>query len=61
MSRKFRNYEALFCWIMRRIESTTLIRLVHIQIGPPPAGTPENPRPRPTQVPGTFTLLIYGK
>ena len=29
--------------------------------GPPPAATPENPNPRPAQVPGTFTLLIYGK
>src|SRR5579863_969086 len=27
--------------------------------GPPPAATPENPNPRPTQIPGTFTLLIY--
>jgi hypothetical protein len=29
--------------------------------GPPPAATPDNPNPRPTQIPGTFTLLIYGK
>jgi hypothetical protein len=29
--------------------------------GPPPAATPENPRPRPTQIPNTFTLLIFGK
>jgi len=29
--------------------------------GPPPAATPENPRPRPAQIPNTFTLLIYGK
>jgi DNA-binding beta-propeller fold protein YncE len=29
--------------------------------GPPPAATPDNSDPRPTQVPGTFTLLIYGK
>ena len=28
-------------------------------LGPPPAATPENPNPRPTQIPGTFTLLIY--
>jgi DNA-binding beta-propeller fold protein YncE len=27
--------------------------------GPPPAATPDNPNPRPTQIPGTFTLLIY--
>ena len=29
--------------------------------GPPPAATADNPNPRPTQVPGTFTLLIYGR
>jgi hypothetical protein len=29
--------------------------------GPPPAATPENPNPRPTQIPGTFTLLIYSR
>lgn len=29
--------------------------------GPPPAATPDNPNPRPTQIPGTFTLLIYGR
>ena len=29
--------------------------------GPAPAATADNPRPRPTQIPGTFTLLIYGK
>jgi DNA-binding beta-propeller fold protein YncE len=29
------------------------------EFGPPPAATPETPNPRPTQVPGTFTLLIY--
>lgn len=27
--------------------------------GPAPAATPDNPNPRPAQVPGTFTLLIY--
>jgi DNA-binding beta-propeller fold protein YncE len=29
--------------------------------GPPPAATADNPNPRPSQVPGTFTLLIYGR
>jgi DNA-binding beta-propeller fold protein YncE len=29
--------------------------------GPPPAATPDNPNPRPVSVPGTFTLLIYGR
>src|SRR6202163_1872371 len=37
------------------------IYTVTSEFGPPPAATPENPRPRPTQVLGTFTLLIYGK
>ena len=37
------------------------IYTVTSEFGPPPAATPENPRPRPTQIPGTFTLLIYGK
>jgi DNA-binding beta-propeller fold protein YncE len=37
------------------------IYTVTSEFGPAPAATPENPRPRPTQVPGTFTLLIYGK
>jgi hypothetical protein len=26
--------------------------------GPPPAATAQQPRPRPTVVPGTFTLLV---
>ena len=29
--------------------------------GPAPAATPENPNPRPVQVPGTFTVMIYGR
>jgi DNA-binding beta-propeller fold protein YncE len=29
--------------------------------GPPPVATAENPNPRPSQIPGTFTLLIFGK
>ena len=29
--------------------------------GPPPAATPDNPNPRPTQIAGTFTVLIYGR
>ena len=37
------------------------IYTVTSEFGPPPAATAENPRPRPTQIPGTFTLLIYGK
>jgi YVTN family beta-propeller protein len=37
------------------------VYLVTAEFGPPPAATPENPRPRPSMVPGTFTLLIFGK
>jgi hypothetical protein len=32
---------------------------VTAELGPAPAATPENPRPRPTIVPNTFTLLIF--
>lgn len=35
--------------------------LVSADFGPAPAATKDNPRPRPSIVPGTFTLLIYGK
>ncbi|MFI5175088.1 MAG: YncE family protein [Terriglobia bacterium] len=37
------------------------IYLVTAQFGPPPAATPEQPRPRPSIVPGSFELLIVGK
>jgi DNA-binding beta-propeller fold protein YncE len=35
--------------------------LVTADFGPPPAPTAENPRPRPTLVPGSFVLLVVGK
>jgi YVTN family beta-propeller protein len=35
------------------------IYTVTADFGPPPAPTAENPRPRPSIVPNTFTLLIY--
>lgn len=35
--------------------------LVTAEFGPPPAATAEQPRPRPTIVPGSFTLLVFGK
>ena len=35
--------------------------LVTAEFGPAPAATAENPHPRPPVIPGTFTLLIYGK
>jgi DNA-binding beta-propeller fold protein YncE len=31
------------------------------QFGPPPAATPEHPHPRPTVLPGTFKVLVFGK
>ncbi len=37
------------------------IYTVTSDFGPAPAATAENPNPRPVQVPGTFTLLIYGR
>jgi hypothetical protein len=35
--------------------------LVTAQYGPPPAPTPERPNPRPTILPGTFVILVFGK
>jgi DNA-binding beta-propeller fold protein YncE len=35
--------------------------LVTADFGATPAATPQQPRPRPSIVPGTFVLLIYGK
>jgi hypothetical protein len=34
---------------------------VTAELGAAPVSRPENPHPRPTIVPGTFTLLVYGK
>lgn len=34
---------------------------VSADFGPPPAPTAENPRPRPSIIPNTFVLLIYGR
>jgi DNA-binding beta-propeller fold protein YncE len=41
--------------------STHTVYLVTAEFGPAPAATAENPRPRPTMVPDTFTLLVYGR
>ncbi len=35
--------------------------LITAEFGPPPAPTAERPHPRPSIVPGSFTLLIVGK
>lgn len=34
---------------------------VTAEFGPAPAATADNPRPRPTMVPDTFTLLVYSR
>jgi len=41
--------------------STDRIYLAAAEFGPRPAATPENPRPRPTIVPGSFTILVVGR
>jgi hypothetical protein len=37
------------------------IFLVTAQFGPTPPATEANPRPRPPTIPGTFTLLVFGR
>ncbi len=37
------------------------IYLASAEFGPPPAATPERPNPRPSMVPGSFTILVVGK
>jgi YVTN family beta-propeller protein len=37
------------------------IYLVTAEFGPRPAPTPENPRPRPALVPGSFVVLVVGR
>jgi DNA-binding beta-propeller fold protein YncE len=38
---------------------THRVFLVTAEFGPPPPATAEQPRPRPTMVPGSFTLLVF--
>ena len=40
---------------------THRVYLVTAEFGPPPAPTPERPHPRPTTLPGSFTLLVVGR
>lgn len=40
---------------------THRIFLITAEFGPAPAPTTEQPRPRPTVVPGSFTLLVFGR
>lgn len=35
--------------------------VITAEFGPAPAATPQNPRPRPPVVPGTFTVLVIGR
>jgi len=37
------------------------IYTVTAEFGPRPAATPENPRPRPSIVPGSFTVIVIGR
>jgi YVTN family beta-propeller protein len=37
------------------------VYLVTAEFGPRPAATPENPRPRPAVLPGSFTVLVVGR
>lgn len=40
---------------------THRIFLATAEFGPPPAPTAERPRPRPSIVPGSFVILVFGK
>jgi len=40
---------------------THRVFLVTADFGPAPAATPEQPHPRPSVKPGTFTLLVFGR
>ncbi len=37
------------------------VYLITAELGPRPAPTTENPRPRPTVVPGSFTVIVVGR
>jgi DNA-binding beta-propeller fold protein YncE len=40
---------------------THTVYVATAQFGPPPAATPDRPRPRPSIVPGSFVVLAFGK
>jgi hypothetical protein len=37
------------------------VYLVAAESGPTPAPTADNPRPRPTTIPGSFTVIVVGR
>jgi YVTN family beta-propeller protein len=41
--------------------TTDRVYLVAAELGPRPAATADNPRPRPPVVPGSFTVLVVGR
>jgi YVTN family beta-propeller protein len=41
--------------------ATDRVYLVTAEFGPRPAATAENPRPRPSIVPGSFTVIVVGR
>jgi hypothetical protein len=41
--------------------ATGRVYLVSAEFGPPPAATAQQPRPRPTIVPDSFTVLVVGR
>ena len=42
-------------------QATDTAYLVTADFGPRPAPTPENPRPRPAMIPGSFTVIVVGR
>jgi hypothetical protein len=42
-------------------EASGKIYLVTAEFGPAPAPTPDQPHPRPSLVPDTFTVLVVGR
>jgi YVTN family beta-propeller protein len=42
-------------------QKTHRVFLVTAEFGPPPAPTAAQPRPRPSIVPGSFTVLVFGR
>ena len=42
-------------------EGTDRVYVVSAEMGPRPAATPANPRPRPAIVPDTFQVVVIGR